>query len=164
MRYEVRLSSRLVGAIHVALDRPHPFAFERVGFLFCKYARAAELELLLGWAYEPVDDDDYLQSESFGALIGARGIRQAMQRAYASKGPVIHVHRHEHGGSPSFSETDERTNAELVPAFWNVARGIQHGALVLSLDRAYCHVWHPTRRIPVAASVRTVGCHTRELT
>lgn len=164
MSYELRLPANLLRSIHGDLDRPHEFALERVGFLYCTRARGSDITLLLGGFYAPVDDADYLPSDEYGALVGAGGIRRAMERAYADKSCVIHVHRHEHRGVPRFSPADTATNDELIPAFWNVAPRAVHGAMVLSHDRARCALWDSDSRQPALAEcVRSVGFHSEIL-
>lgn len=162
--YALRIPEPLFREMHEDLDRPHAFAFERVAFLHCAIACAPGQSVLLAAEYRPVADEDYLPTEEYGALVGPTGIRRAFERAYARKGTVIHVHRHEHSGRPAFSVHDEATNHDLVPSFWNVAPDVPHGAIVLSHDQAHGLVWDPTTRRAVrAAAIRVVGCRLMEL-
>lgn len=162
--YEVRIPAGLLGQIRSDLDRPHAFALERVGFMHCAVARSADVCTLLGETYAPVGDDQYLETDEYGALIGRDAIRQALERAYASKACVVHIHRHEHLGRPEFSFQDVETNLQLVPTFWNVAPGVPHAAMVLSHDRARCDVWDPaSREIKPACSIRSIGFHLETL-
>jgi hypothetical protein len=162
--YEIRIPANLFHQIHLDLDRPHEFAFERVGFMYCAFASSEGLCTLLGETYAPVGDDQYLRSNEYGALVGRDGIRQALERAYATKACVVHIHRHEHKGRPEFSFQDVATNMQLVPTFWNVAPGVPHAAMVLSHDRARSDVWDPkSREIKAARSIKSVGFRLEEL-
>ena len=127
------------------MDRPHPFAAERVGFLVC---RAGRLDgggiVILAAGYGPVADEDYVDDVRVGAMMGPAAIRKAVQRAYNDgRGDLslFHVHMHEHSGLPGFSRVDVAENRRFVPDFFNVAPAMPHGAIVLSRDRAIGRCW-----------------------
>lgn len=146
MNYQFRISEGLLAAIHVDLSRPHAHAYERVGFIHCRFGAAAHRGVILAQAYAPVADEDYLESDTMGAVMGPSAIRLALQAAYQHHGPVFHVHRHDHDGVPGFSRVDLRESDQFVPDFWKVAPAMPHGALVLSHDAATGRVWCPRDR------------------
>jgi hypothetical protein len=123
------------------LQRPHDFAYERVGFMFCKESKIPSGILLLPYRYEPVRDDQYIADETVGARFDSSSIRGAMQIALAEGSSAFHVHVHGHKGIPGFSGTDSREMQALMPCFVNVRPDRVHGALVLSQDSAIAKVW-----------------------
>lgn len=126
------------------LSRTHPFAAERVGFFSCRVGALKPSGLVvLAHDFHPVDDDDYLDDPTVGAMMGPAAIRKAMQIALRREICMFHVHIHEHFGQPRFSRTDLRETANFVPDFWHVRPHLVHGALVLSLDSAAGLCWHP---------------------
>lgn len=165
MIHFLRSSSLLWQRIHRDLDRPHEFAVERVGFLFCRKARGSEGVGLIAAEYRAVKDSHYLQCLEMGALVGADGIREAMQHAYHDQYSVMHVHRHEHTGKPWFSVVDVEENNKLIPTFWNVAPSVPHGALLLSIDRARALVWDDpnSRRAHCIETITTIGQRIEDL-
>ena len=153
MRIVFRARDDLLARVRRDLARPHPFAHERIGFLVC---RAARLTLggiaILAAEYEPVADEDYLENPDVGAMIGSDAIRKALQRAYnggAGDLSMFHVHMHGHRGRPGFSDVDTREYRRFVPDFFNVAPGMPHGAVVLSVDQAIGICWPSPEREPV---------------
>lgn len=137
----LRMLTTLVEKMLVDLRRPHPFAYERIGFLCCKQSKVPSGYLLLGYRYVAVDDERYLKDKSVGARFDATAIRAGMQLALTEGATIFHVHVHEHAGVPRMSRVDAREMQQLMPCFVNVCPERLHGALVLSTDRAYAHVW-----------------------
>jgi hypothetical protein len=150
MKIEFRITRDLLQEIHNDLDRPHPVALERVGYISCACARLPNSSLLLlAQKYHPVADTNYLPGLA-GATINSAAIRQAMTIAFTAKNAIFHVHRHEHLGRPRFSHIDARENAKLVPDFFKVRPELPHGALVFSHDSAYGMCWFsPQDAIPI---------------
>lgn len=149
MKSQLKLIDALLREIHSDLSRPHAFAAERVGFLTCGVAYAADNTLiLLGSRWHPVADEDYLDDRTVGASIGPSAFRKILQYAYREPVSVFHVHRHDHRGRPEFSPTDTRSAREYVPGFFNVRRSHPHGAIVLSIDEAAGHIWLPGQPNP----------------
>jgi hypothetical protein len=147
MKTILKITADLLDQINQDLQRPHPFAFERVGFILCRPARLEpEGWILLAWGYHTVADDDYVDDYSVGAMMGPGAIRKALQLAFNDPLSIVHVHLHDHSGKPGFSKTDAEESARFVPDFWNVRPSLPHGAIVLSRDSAYGFVWEPTRR------------------
>jgi len=123
------------------LRRPHRYATERVGFMFCRQSALRSGNLLLAYKYEPIRDDQYLEDHTVGARFDGSSIREAMQTALAEGSSVFHVHLHEHMGQPRFSGVDRREMQQIMPCFVNVRPDRIHGALVLSADSGFAHVW-----------------------
>jgi len=123
------------------LRRPHPFAAERVGFL---YTRSTKLDdstvLVIATEYVPVADVDYIKDHSVGAKIGSTAIRVAMQRMFEAKGGCFHVHLHDHRGKPSPSYTDQQSLPGVVESLGNISAGQAVGLLILGEDNFYCQV------------------------
>jgi len=140
----LRISETLSDEMVRDLRRPHPYAAERVGFMFCRQSALRSGNLLLAYKYEPIRDDQYLEDHTVGARFDSSSIREAMQTALAEGSSVFHVHLHEHPGQPRFSGVDRREMQQIMPCFVNVRPDRIHGALVLSADSAVAHVWGTT--------------------
>ena len=163
MNISLKITACLLARAMTDLIRPHPFAFERVGFFLCRPGPAEpDGWVLLGWDYQVVDDDDYVDDPTVGAMFGAGAIRKALQAAYNEPFSIIHVHLHDHAGTPGFSYIDARESARYVPDFWNVRPNLPHGAVVLSRDSACGYVWEPKvqKRLPLQ-SISIVGAPLR---
>jgi hypothetical protein len=142
-----KIGDSLLGEIKRDLLRPHPFAYERVGFLACRTARLEPQGwLLLGARYYPIADADYLPDDSVGALIGSDAIRKALQIAYNEPLSMAHFHLHRHHGMTGFSPTDKRETAKMIPDFWKVRPNHPHAAVILSLDSLCGILWEPGSR------------------
>ena len=138
----VRIEQSLVEAIRKDLERRHPFAAERVGFIKAKCAALPDGGILiLGESYLPLKDSDYKPNPYAGATMNSDGIRAALQVSYGEKCSMLHVHMHEHSGRPRFSSIDLRENEKFVPNFFNVTPTMPHGAIVLSHDSYFGHIW-----------------------
>jgi len=137
----LRLLTTLVDEMLADLRRPHPFAYERVGFLCCRQSSVPSGYLLLGYKYVAIDDERYLKDKSVGARFDATAIRTGMQLALTENTAIFHVHLHQHTGVPRMSRVDASEMQQLMPCFVNVCPQRLHGALVLSTDRAYARVW-----------------------
>ena len=141
MTTTIRIPLALVSSMRFDLRRPHGFAFERVGFLFCQHAALEAESIAIGFRYTPIRDDQYIRDDNVGARFDSSSIREAMQIALSERVVVLHVHLHEHAGAPTFSRTDTREMKALIPCFVNVQPELPHGALVLSSDSACARFW-----------------------
>src|ERR1051326_2196944 len=130
MKTNLRIARKLLQDVREDLTRPHPFAFERVGFLACKVAETKPRGVIVyPYHYLPVEDEDYLHDVRVGAMMGPDAIRKALQFAFKNRVSMFHVHLHDHYGSPRFSDIDLRENSNFVPDFWHVRPTFPHGAL-----------------------------------
>src|ERR1700739_3927488 len=114
------------------LERPHPFASERVGFFSFRLSGDPEEPLLICYDYHPVPDDHYLQDDTCGACIGSEPIRAAMQRALTFGSGQLHVHMHRRVGASDPSATDLASGPGLCRSFANANPQIPHGWAVIS--------------------------------
>jgi proteasome lid subunit RPN8/RPN11 len=156
MNTALRVERGMLKRVHADLDRRHPYAAERVGFLACRTAQVEGGVMLLAHEYLPVADDNYEHDPSVGAMMNSDAIRKALQYAYNNDVAMLHVHRHEHRGVPRFSRVDMRESAKFVPDFWKVRPGKPHGILVLSHDAMAGLAWDPHSARPEPMSQYSV--------
>src|SRR5262249_6328674 len=102
----IRLTQHVHDLAREDLRRPHPFAAERVGFLFGRLDTSAEGPMVLLTAYAPLADERYIPDPNVGARIDSQAIRDAMQRVIRGRECAFHTHWHGWPGPPSFSPAD----------------------------------------------------------
>lgn len=123
------------------LKRPHPFAYERVGFLFAKTVYlSSNVTLVITIDYLPVNDKDYINDKQVGAKINSDAIRTAMQFTLENDCGCFHVHLHDHSGRPSPSFTDAKSLPGIVKSLNNIAPEQTNGYLILSRDAFYSSI------------------------
>ncbi len=150
MRAVFKVVDRLLEGVRLDLARRHEFAAERVGFFVCRPASLVlDGVVILAHDYRPVEDDDYVDDSTVGAMMGPAAIRKALEFALNNKVSMLHVHMHDHAGCPRFSRIDARESAKFVPDFWNVRPEMPHGALVASKDSLYGMCWYPGKSEPI---------------
>ena len=141
----MRIVLRIPAGLHLSvlddLRRPHSFAGERVGFLFCRFCSTPRGSLLLAHTYTPIKDDQYVNDQSAGAVFDSSAIRDAMQITLSESATALHVHLHDHVGIPRMSGIDVREMQALMPCFVNLCPERVHGALVLSANCAFGKMW-----------------------
>jgi len=147
MKLILRIPWMVLSAARQDLARPHPFAYERVGFFRCRPTGRPDLVVITG--YDAVSDDHYVRDMMAGACIGSTAIRLALQRVLTQKVGQIHVHQHEHRGLPSPSPTDLADQPRLVKSFCNVESQLPHGHMILSETHAWGSFALPGWRRPV---------------
>lgn len=162
MTTTVRIPEALFATAHEDLDRPHPFAAERVGFVTVR-AGAAEssARLVLAIGYRSIDDADYIFDPTTGARIGADVIRTVMGIALNEQVGLFHIHKHLGRGRPRLSLVDEAELPRLVTSLRAIAPRQPHGILLLSEDSAAGFVWPPGSIRPATARVVVVGFPVR---
>lgn len=148
MKVIFRIERALLDAIHADLNRLHPFAAERVGFIVCRIAYLTDGQLLLAQSYKQIADEDYENNSHVGAMMNANAIRKALQFAYNNSVAMFHVHRHEHVGRPKFSSIDVREYGKFVPDFRKVQPTLSHGAILFSYDSMIGAWWCPKSKQP----------------
>jgi hypothetical protein len=146
MTRDFRLPRQLYNSIQKDLSCPHSFAYERVGFIFCK--EAGDGKVLIATHYDPVDNEDYIEDDYVGAKINSTAIRKAMQRSLNTGEAIFHVHAHDCFGLPSFSEVDQKSLSEMVPSFQKINPNIPHGAVLFSADACIVAVWPKGKHDP----------------
>ena len=144
-----KITRELLNTIRVDLDRRHPFAAERIGFIGAGFAKSHDGILALAHSYRPVADDDYIPDRTVGAMMGPNAIRTAMQWALTESVGIFHVHTHGGIGLPWFSPLDLREQVKFMPSFQNVAAHCPHGAIVLSDTAAHGRAWLARGAAPV---------------
>jgi hypothetical protein len=135
MKLTLRIPSVVLSEARQDLARPHPFAYERVGFFRCRPTGRSDLVVVTG--YDAVADEQYVRDTTAAACIGSDAIRLALQRVLTHKVGQIHVHQHEHRGVPGPSSTDLADQPRLVKSFRNVESQLPHGFMILSETHAW---------------------------
>jgi hypothetical protein len=153
---ELRVSDRLFEGVKRDLERPHAFAAERVGFMFCSFDWRRSRLLILPAAYHAVADEHYVDDDSCGAMIDGNAFREALQVGLRHRVGLFHVHMHAHCGVPQPSPTDLRETAIFVPDFFHIRPDLPHGALILSRDRLSGRLWQGRESKPVTICRTTI--------
>lgn len=129
----IKISKGLFDKILIDLKRPHPYAFERIGFIGTKHKKLNNGTLLIfAVDYLPVEEENYIEDEDVGARINSNAIRKAMQYVLDSGNGCFHVHYHSFSYFlPEFSQTDFIDNPEIIKSFTHVNKSQVHGMLVI---------------------------------
>jgi hypothetical protein len=159
MSVGIRLTRELYERALADLRRPHPFAFERVGFVTAHLGNAGgEYKLVLVTEYYSIPDDQYVEDPTCGARINSEAIRDAMQRVLDLNAGSFHVHLHEHSGKPGFGQTDQEEIPRIIEGLRIVGPEQIQGMLLFSADRAAAQVWLLSESEPLkAAKITVVG-------
>jgi hypothetical protein len=158
MTPQIRLMRKLFNDMHADLRRPHPFAGERIGFVFGRLANATSpWPLILLTRYVPLADDRYVPDETISARFDAESVRFAMQEVVTHDEGCFVVHVHDWPGQPRFSVPDQRELPPVAKCFRNVGRQHPHGLLLLSPNSAAAKVWMPGANEPVSPQITIVG-------
>lgn len=162
MTVTLKMTGRLYDEIRRDLERPHPFAAERVGFVFGKMGTGVSgNRLILLTRYHAIPDAQYIDDPTVGARIGPGAMTDAMQavfRARAAREGIFHIHMHALPGETGMSRTDRREIPLMIPGFRSVGRHAAHGIVILSVDHGSAWVTLPgeTTLIP-CASISIIG-------
>lgn len=165
MKVELRIPGAIRAEAMKDLARPHPFAFERVGFLATTTTLLSpDHHLVLVTGYCPVPDEHYMDDDSVGACIGGEAIRAAMQRVIDESKGQLHVHLHNHAGPTGPSFTDRRGLPPVVRSLATVGPNQASGYLIFSADSAWAELRVPGVAAPVLATkITSVGFPLRFL-
>jgi hypothetical protein len=156
-RVSFRATRSFMDKVRADLQRPHPFAHERVGFITARAAKAAEGIVLIGESYHPVLDEDYVRDHSVGAMISSEALRKALELALLHRLGVFHVHMHGMSVRLWFSSIDLREQAKFVPDFFTVCPQMPHGAIVLNDKTGAGRVWLSSNHVLKIDEFQTVG-------
>jgi hypothetical protein len=140
MNIEMKLTSTLYQSILADLRRPHPFAFERVGFCSVRQSLTENGVLLLAERYLPVADDHYIYDSTVGAKIGEPALTKAMHLAYYGRDigtGVFHIHLHDHTGPTGMSQEDLSSIPNVIDGLRQVNAKAPHGLIIFSEDHAH---------------------------
>jgi hypothetical protein len=159
VRAKFRITGNLLKRVQNDLALQHPFAHERIGFLKARPSWALDGTLLmLGADYLTFDNQDYINNPKFGALIGSKAVRCALQVALSEQVGLFLTHIHDHRGVPTYSAIDLHESNKLIPDFFKVAPQTPHGTVLLSLDSIVSQIWMSRDRKPILATdVNLVG-------
>lgn len=149
MSHIFRMTGHFAARMRDDLLRPHTHAYERVAFISAHAADTTSGLMLLACEYHPVDDEDYVQDPTVGAMMGESAVRKAMQIAFRTKRSIVHVHLHDHRGVPGFGTLDLEENSRFMPDFFNAQPRVPHAALVLSRNAAAGRIWLSRSSAPV---------------
>jgi len=142
MKVQLRITQELLKRMRKDLSRPHAFAAERVGVLYCRFGRQTRQQLLvLADHYVPVQDEHYIDDHRFGAVIGPDAFREIIQHVYDIPVGAFHVHMHPGRGIPRPSNDDFDETAKFVPDFFHGRQEVPHGALILSENSLSGRIW-----------------------
>jgi len=148
MSATLRIARGLVARIEADLKRPHAFAYERVGFVFARWAECGDEVVVLPFEYLPIEDERYIEDRGVGAKIDSSAIRAALQSTLTTGAACLHVHMHPKGLS-HFGGLDLDEQARLIPSFAATVSGAPHGALLLHEDGAAARVWSGSQLVDV---------------
>ena len=158
MKTVFRISRDMVEEIKADLQRPHPIAFERVGFVYVKRGSLDKDLLLIASSYFSVKDEHYKkpkEGEYAGAVISRYAITEAMQRALSTGDGVFHIHMHDY--SLKFSGVDKKSQSALMPSFYHVSPVGPHGALLLSSKGIAGCFWTIKGKLNFLSKISVVG-------
>ena len=166
MTVAIKMTGSLYDEIRRDLERPHPFAFERVGFTFGRIGTACDDgRLVLLTRYHPIPDEHYIDDPTVGARIGPDAMTWAMQAVYngrPAREGIFHLHMHGCAGQTGMSRTDAREVPPMIPGFRSVGREAAHGIVILSLDHGSAWVCLPgSKDLVSCSSLSVIGTHIR---
>lgn len=134
------MSKNIYEKMRADLHRPHPHAWERVGYVFINSKSTKVLEVI---DYISIPDEFYVKDPTVGAHINHRGIVLAMKRADHKSEGVLQVHEHRGEGVPMFSQVDLDSHQVYLRSFRNANPRAIHGFLLLSENSMRARVWKP---------------------
>jgi len=154
----LRIPRDIYVAMRKDLDRPHPFAAERVGFAYVRHSIVAGRCVVLFLQYIPVEDQNYIHASDVGAKINSTSIRGAMQECLTRSVGCFHVHHHPHEGPTWLSSTDRAGIPPMIESFSQLKSDQVHGILVLTDDDATAFAWTPAGlKCQVVEKITVVG-------
>lgn len=159
MTATLRITRSLLESVLVDLERSHPFAAERVGFLSFRETSTARGQLLLATGYHSVDDSDYLRDYTCGARIGPKPIQAAMARAFRNGEGQLWVHAHGRIGVPFPSPIDEQEGPRVAGSCRNAQVKSSHGWAVLSESHIAGEIVLPSKEIRSLDRLSVAGWH-----
>lgn len=160
LRVIIRIPESLYIGILRDLRRKHPFAYERVGFVFGTSKLLSKDVLLICLnEYQIIADKEYVPDRSVGARINTSAIRLAMQKVLSSGKSGFHIHLHDLEGQPTFSFTDLAELPAIAESFQNYNENESHGMLVLSSNHANGFVWQPNVKDAIVTTQISIVGH-----
>lgn len=154
MDAQLKLTKALHSRILKDLDRSHPFALERVGYILCNHRDASKIKLV-AFDYVPISDDFYIDDPECGARFSGEAIRLGMSLALEKNCCVLHVHTHEFGVSPSITDMEELPG--VAQSIRNVCPSKTHGWLILSNTKVCGEIIQPAGEMLKLKNLTVVG-------
>jgi hypothetical protein len=152
----VKITRKIYDNMLLSLRSSHPFANERVGFLFARKDIVEDTVTIIPTGFQAVEDSHYADDPDVGARITSAAIREVMERAYSTGESILHVHLHEHLGKPIFSRADIFGYSQMVPSFHNIRATGFHGGLVFTQDGSSGLIWPTKVASPVPVNKLTI--------
>lgn len=134
---KIKFRDGLLNEVTNDLSRPHPFAFERVGYLLGEIRDG--ILILNEWI--SFDDSLYEENEDVGARVGANGMTLLMKKAFSEKKLFFHTHLHDFQDIPSFSGVDMRSLMEVTPSLFDFSGTGPHGAFLIGRESSKLIWW-----------------------
>ena len=159
---EIKMTGLLYEELKEDLARPHPFAAERVGFVFGKLGSLPEDgKTVVLTRYHSIPDTQYEEDDTVGARIGSGAMTAAMQAVFqgrAAREGIFHIHIHDHQGPTGMSRVDAHDLPPMMPGFQAMSRSAPHGIIILSRDHGSGWVWLPDQDEPIyTKSITVIG-------
>jgi proteasome lid subunit RPN8/RPN11 len=155
-KYTIRVPRDLVAQIRADLARGHPFAAERVGFVFGRVGKTQDGEVVVLCQFRSVEDEHYEEDDWVGARIGQQAMAAALQHALQQGAATFHVHVHDHFGTPWFSGIDLKQLPPIMKPFAGLVPRQPHGLLLLSRDQCVAFAWRRGDKTPRATRRVTI--------
>ncbi len=160
----IRIPAELYKKMIEDLNRPHPFAAERVGFLAASFLQSdSNSTIITITGYHTVPDEDYIDDKEVGASINTNAIRREMQEVIRTGHGCLHVHLHNHAGKPYPSITDKKSLPDVSRSFLNANPAVPCGYLILSEDNFYCALYDFEKTQPAFADQFTIVGYPSEI-
>jgi hypothetical protein len=159
----VKITKPIYDQMRADLNRLHPFANERVGFVFARKNITEDSITLYATGYHSLPDIQYINDPDVGARINSAALRSVMERAYSSKECILHVHLHNHSGPPRFSKVDRIGYNQMIPSFHNIGGCAVHGAMIFSLNNAAGLIWTSKTSSPVSVNKLSIVGYPLEI-
>jgi len=141
MNVTIRISQKLYADALLDLRRPHPFAYERIGFFSSSTVQLdTENYLVFLTDFHSIPDEHYVENPEVGACIGTEAIRAAMQRSLKFNKGQLHTHIHGHAGRPRPSKDDLEGVPPITRSLSLTSPGQTSGYLILSQDSAWAEL------------------------
>jgi len=156
MKPIIKIPRDLYEQARVDLLRQHEFAWERVGFFSTRCSKTQTQTIVHCVAYDPVQDDHYIEDSSVGVRIGPKAITEAMGRSLNNSVGQIHVHWHGGKGLPHPSTTDSKELPPVQQSLRNANAKEGHGWMILGNHDAWVSVCLPEEQVPVLESPVTI--------
>lgn len=135
---KTQFSEGLFEEIVQDLNRPHSFAFERVGYVLGNFKDG----ILVLDEWMKFEDFFYEENIEVGARIGREGMTYLMKKVFSSKKHFFHTHVHDFQNIPTYSGVDLRSLLEVTPAIFDFSGLGPHGALLIGREASRLIWWN----------------------